>query len=107
MRKSRRSNVRVDRRDDAVTMTDPNLDPSRMPPSLWAASAPPAPTTRALPEGEHRCELLVVGGGFSGLSAALAGAGRGADTMLLEAAEIAFPSGLVFEFAHGTAATSR
>ncbi len=69
-------------------MNDPNLDPSRMPPSLWAASAPPAPATQALPEGEHRCELLVVGGGFSGLTAALAGARRGADTVLLEAAEI-------------------
>ena len=69
-------------------MNDPNLDPSRMPPSLWAASAPPAPATQALAEGEHRCELLVVGGGFSGLCAALAGARRGADTMLLEAAEI-------------------
>lgn len=69
-------------------MPDPNLDPSRMPPSLWAATAAAAPPTQALAEGEHVAELLVVGGGFSGLCAALAGAQRGADVMLLEAAEI-------------------
>ena len=69
-------------------MTDPNLDPSRLPPSLWVASAEAAPATQRLPEGAHRADLLVVGGGFSGLSAALAAARRGADVMLLEAAEI-------------------
>ena len=69
-------------------MTDPNLDPARMPPSLWAATAPPAPATGPLPAGAHDAELVVVGGGFTGLSAALHAAARGARVMLLEAGEI-------------------
>jgi glycine/D-amino acid oxidase-like deaminating enzyme len=71
-------------------MSDANLDPSRLPPSLWAASAAPAPATTALPAGEHAVELLVVGAGVTGLSAALHAAGRGARVMVLEASEIGF-----------------
>lgn len=69
-------------------MPDPNRDPSRLPPSLWAETAEPAPATAPLPAGEHRCDLLVIGAGFTGLSAALHAAREGIPTMVLEAAEI-------------------
>ena len=71
-------------------MSDPNFDQRRLPPSLWAATAPPAPATQPLPAGEHRAELAVVGGGFTGLSAALHAAGRGADVCVLEAGDVGF-----------------
>lgn len=71
-------------------MSDANLHPSRLPPSLWAATAAPAPATTALPAGEHAVELLVVGAGVTGLSAALHATGRGARVMVLEASEIGF-----------------
>ena len=58
------------------------------PNSLWATTAPPAPATVPLPPGEHRADVLVVGAGFTGLATALAAAERGADVVLLEAAEI-------------------
>ena len=60
--------------------------PSRLPPSLWAATAtppveaPPLATTL-------RAEVCIVGGGFTGLSAALHLAEAGAEVVLLEAAE--------------------
>lgn len=69
-------------------MTDPNLLPSRLPPSLWAATARPAPATGALGAQELRADVAVIGGGFTGLSAALRLAQRGVDAVLLEAAEI-------------------
>lgn len=58
------------------------------PVSLWADTAPAAPATDALPLGEHRADVLVIGAGFTGLATALAAAERGADVMLLEAAEV-------------------
>ena len=58
------------------------------PPSLWAATAAPAPDTPPLPPGEHEVEAVVIGGGFTGLSTALALAERGVHVMLLEAAEV-------------------
>lgn len=61
---------------------------SATPVSLWAATAPPAPATGALPGGEHYADVLVIGAGFTGLATALAAAGRGADVVLLEAGEI-------------------
>jgi glycine/D-amino acid oxidase-like deaminating enzyme len=61
---------------------------SDRPTSLWAATAPSAPATVSLPPGEHRADVLVIGAGFTGLATALAAAGRGADVVLLEAAEI-------------------
>ncbi|MCX7139522.1 MAG: FAD-dependent oxidoreductase [Proteobacteria bacterium] len=61
---------------------------SDSPVSLWADTAPAAPATDSLPSGEHRADVLVIGAGFTGLSTALAAAGRGADVVLLEAAEI-------------------
>jgi glycine/D-amino acid oxidase-like deaminating enzyme len=67
-------------------MTQPA--PSAGPTSLWAATAPSAPATDSLPSGEHQADVLVIGAGFTGLSTALAAAERGADVVLLEAAEI-------------------
>lgn len=61
-------------------------DPTNMP--LWVATAPLAPETTTLPPGDHRADAVIIGGGFTGLSTALAVAERGVDTVLLEAAEI-------------------
>jgi len=57
--------------------------------SLWAATAAPAPATLPL-EGSAQADVLVIGGGYAGLSTALHLAGRGVDTLLLEAREIGF-----------------
>src|ERR671923_140758 len=57
-----------------------------LPPSLWTAMARPAPDCPAL-EGERRADVCVVGGGYTGLSAALHLAEGGADAVLLEAVE--------------------
>jgi len=56
---------------------------------LWTATAPDAPPTPPL-DGERRADVAVVGGGYTGLSAALHLAEGGADTVLLEAAEPGF-----------------
>ena len=69
-------------------MTDPNLVPTRTPPSLWAASARPAPATSALGAQQVRADVAVIGGGFTGLCAALRLAQSGVDVVLLEAAEL-------------------
>lgn len=57
-----------------------------LPPSLWAATAEPAPATPPL-EGEARAEVAIVGGGFTGLSAALHLAESGVEAALVEASE--------------------
>ncbi|MDM9558632.1 NAD(P)/FAD-dependent oxidoreductase [Bordetella petrii] len=57
--------------------------------SLWAATAGPAPETRPL-QGSGQADVLVIGGGYAGLSTALHLAERGIDTLLLEAREIGF-----------------
>jgi glycine/D-amino acid oxidase-like deaminating enzyme len=57
-----------------------------LPNSLWAATAAPAADTPAL-AGERRADAVVVGAGFTGLSAALHLAESGADVVLLEAGE--------------------
>jgi glycine/D-amino acid oxidase-like deaminating enzyme len=41
-----------------------------------------------LPSGDHCADVLVIGAGFTGLATALAAAERGADVVLLEAAEV-------------------
>jgi glycine/D-amino acid oxidase-like deaminating enzyme len=60
--------------------------PPPLPASLWAATAAPAPPTPPL-RGEARAEVAIVGGGFTGLSAALHLAEQGKAVTLLEAAE--------------------
>jgi glycine/D-amino acid oxidase-like deaminating enzyme len=53
--------------------------------SYWNASTPAfVPRTADVPA---RCDVAIVGGGFTGLSAALALAGRGASVIVLEAGE--------------------
>jgi len=60
--------------------------PSPEPPlSAWTVVASPPPA-RSL-EGDRRADVVVVGAGFTGLSAALHLAERGADVVVLDAAE--------------------
>lgn len=56
---------------------------------LWSDTAPPAPKLSSI-EGEHNADVAVIGGGYTGLSAALHLAEAGRDTILLEAREIGF-----------------
>lgn len=62
------------------------LIPSSLPPSLYAETAIPAFPTSPF-RGEATCDVAVVGGGFTGLSAALHLAEQGAGVTLLEAGE--------------------
>ena len=57
-----------------------------LPPSLYADTARPAPHTPPL-SGDRKADVAVIGGGFTGLSAALHLAEKGVDTVLLEANE--------------------
>lgn len=54
------------------------------PKSIWAAVTP-APKTAPALEGDAQADVVVIGGGFSGLSTALHLAKRGRQVMLLEA----------------------
>jgi glycine/D-amino acid oxidase-like deaminating enzyme len=56
---------------------------------LWADTAPPAPKLSGL-EGEQKAEVAIIGGGYTGLSAALHLAQSGRDAIVLEAREIGF-----------------
>lgn len=56
------------------------------PGSLWAATAKPAPETPPLTES-RRTDVAIVGGGYTGLSAALHLAAAGTEVVLLEAGE--------------------
>jgi gamma-glutamylputrescine oxidase len=64
-------------------MTDPLAD------GYYAATAHPAPQRPAL-AGDISCDVLIIGGGFTGVSAALACAEKGFDVVLLEAETIGF-----------------
>src|SRR5499427_10698519 len=61
-------------------------DPFPLAPSLWTATAPPAPATSPL-ETSARADVCVIGAGYAGLSTALALAERGVQTIVLEARE--------------------
>ncbi|OHV80755.1 FAD-binding oxidoreductase [Rhizobium sp. LCM 4573] len=56
---------------------------------LWEKTAPAPPATRPL-EGAVSADVVIVGGGYTGLSAALHLAGAGVSVVLLEAVEIGF-----------------
>jgi sarcosine oxidase len=56
---------------------------------LWERTAPPAPATTAL-NGDITADVVIVGGGFTGLSAALHLAQSGAKAVVLEAVEVGF-----------------
>jgi len=62
---------------------------SSAPQGYYAASAEPAPPLPRL-SGDIRCDVCVVGGGYTGLSAALHLAISGAKVTLIEAREIGF-----------------
>jgi gamma-glutamylputrescine oxidase len=57
------------------------------PPSWYAATAVGIPQAQTL-KGDHQCDVAVVGGGFTGLSAALHLAERGYSVILLDAHRI-------------------
>ena len=59
-----------------------------LPDSLWRAVTPPFHPAAAALHGDIGADLAVIGGGFTGLSTALAAAQRGARVVLLEAGEI-------------------
>lgn len=61
-----------------------NGEPGAFPDSWYAATANPLEPFPAL-EGDTDCDICIVGGGFTGLSAALEAAERGLKVVLLEA----------------------
>jgi glycine/D-amino acid oxidase-like deaminating enzyme len=67
-------------------MTDRREFPMPLPRSLYAETARPAPETPPL-EGDRSVSVAIVGGGFTGLSAALHLAEQGVDVAVLEAHE--------------------
>jgi glycine/D-amino acid oxidase-like deaminating enzyme len=69
-----------------MSMQSPMADPSRLPPSLWAATAEETFDGVVL-EGQHHFDICIVGGGFTGLSAALHAAEAGVSVCVLEASE--------------------
>ena len=66
-----------------------SVDPLPLPNSLWANTATPAPQTDEL-KGNQEAEIVIVGGGFTGLSSALHLAELGKNVIVLEACDIGF-----------------
>jgi glycine/D-amino acid oxidase-like deaminating enzyme len=64
-------------------------DHTRMSPSYWEATAPPLAVGLSPLVGERRCDVAIIGGGYTGLSAALHLArDHGIDCVVLEAGPI-------------------
>src|SRR5207248_3932429 len=61
----------------------PAATDSAMPPSLWAAAAPPGPSLERL-AGSLSTEVAVVGAGYTGLSTALHLASAGIDCAVID-----------------------
>jgi glycine/D-amino acid oxidase-like deaminating enzyme len=64
-------------------------EPFPLEPSLWTATAPPAPPTLPL-EGSTQADVCVIGGGYAGLSTALHLAESGVRTVVIESKEPGF-----------------
>lgn len=77
----------VERRLQSATITPMQNNPRSH--GLWEMTAPPAPATAAL-RGDIDADVVVVGGGFAGCSAALHLAEGGARVTVLEAVAIGF-----------------
>ncbi|WP_116131959.1 FAD-binding oxidoreductase [Tropicimonas sp. IMCC34043] len=71
---------------DLLTAND---RPGEYPRSFYAETAPPLPPL-PVAEGALKCDVCVVGGGYTGLSTALHLAERGYDVILLEAQRVGF-----------------
>ncbi len=69
----------------------PLADPPQAPRTIYGDTGEPAPATPPL-DGDVEADLAIIGGGFTGLSAALHAAEQGLRTVLLEAREIGFGS---------------
>ncbi|WP_439815779.1 NAD(P)/FAD-dependent oxidoreductase [Zavarzinia sp. CC-PAN008] len=67
-------------------MTIPELQQPTLPPSLWTAGQP-AWSGPTLAPGGHEADVVIIGAGFTGLSAALHLAERGRTVMVVEAGE--------------------
>lgn len=65
------------------------MDHSGLQTTLWAGTAPPPPETEMLTGARH-ASVLIIGGGFTGCSAALHLAQAGTDVVVLEGSEIGF-----------------
>ena len=70
-------------------MPNPSQEFFPLAPSLWAATAPPAPATTPL-DTDAQADVIVIGAGYCGLSTALHLAERGVRVAVLEAKEIGF-----------------
>jgi gamma-glutamylputrescine oxidase len=66
-----------------------NDSPGKYPPSLYSAVTPPLPPCAPL-TGSVRADVCIIGGGYTGLSAALHLAQRGYDVRLIEAQRLGF-----------------
>ena len=75
--------------DRTSRLLSQSVMPGQKPQTWYAASATPAPPRPAL-TGRRTCDVCVIGGGYTGLSAALHAAETGARVILLEARSVGF-----------------